>query len=127
ETVQPSVTSFSANVPLPAQVGTSLTWTVSAIGGTPPLQYQFLRSDAGVWRIVQDYSTSNTYAWVPGSGDVGQHAIQVLVRNAGAATWGAQITANFSITGTPLTVTKAGTGSGTVTSTPTGIACGTTC
>ena len=49
-----------------------------------PLQYQFWRLDAGGWNMVQDYSTLSAYTWTPTAADVGPHAIQVWIRNAGS-------------------------------------------
>ena len=68
--------------------GTSLTWTVHALGGAPPIQYQFEQSDGSAWTLVQAYSTNNSYSWTPGLGDMGDHAIRVSVRNAAStAEW----------------------------------------
>jgi len=101
-----SVTGLTADVPLPAVAGTTITWTATATGGIPPLQYEFWRRDRGVWQRVQAYSASNTYTWTPGGGDVGDHVLQVLVRNAGStAAWEAQQMVAFTITGNTPTVT----------------------
>ena len=78
------VANLGADVPLPTTVGTPMTWTATATGGVAPLQYQFWRYSGGAWTMVQDYSSSNTYAWTPGAGDVGYNAIEVWVRSAGS-------------------------------------------
>ena len=93
------VKSLTTTVPLPAAPGTTITWTAGASGGTAgPLEYQFLRRDNGVWNVVRDFSTSNTYSWTPTANDVGEHAVQVVVRSAGAtAPESNKTTGTFSI------------------------------
>jgi hypothetical protein len=34
--------------------------------------------------MVQDYGTSNTFTWTPGSGDTGTYVLQVWVRTVGS-------------------------------------------
>jgi hypothetical protein len=60
-------------------------WTAMATGGLAPLQYQFWRLDGGVWSMVRDWGTSNTFTWRTGLADIGAHALQVLVRSAGSS------------------------------------------
>jgi hypothetical protein len=58
--------------PSPAGTGSSVTFTASpAPGGCPTPEYRFwVRTPAGAWVIVRDYSTSNTFTWA-GSGTAG--------------------------------------------------------
>jgi hypothetical protein len=113
---------FTVNGPAPLSVaitpaarpdvafGTALSWVASPSGGLAPVQYQFWRYDqsgAG-WTMVRDWSTSASYSWTPGAGDVGVHAVQVWARNSGSTArydaYGA--TGMFNVTGPPpLTVT----------------------
>ena len=80
-----TVKSLTSNVSLPAAPGTTIVWTAAASGGTAgPLEYQFWRRDNGLWVMVQNFGTVNTYSWTPSSADVGQHDLQVNVRSAGA-------------------------------------------
>ena len=94
----PTISSLTANVSFPAMVGTPITWTAAASGGSA-LQYRFWRNDSGTWAIVQDYGASNTYSWTPTSNDVGQHAVVVWVKSTGSANsydaW--TVTPNFNI------------------------------
>ena len=94
-----TVTSLTSSVPLPAPVGTPITWTATAAGGVGPLEYQFWRLDASGWQIVQPYGTSSTYTWTPLPGDAGVRALQVWVRSAGstAAYSGWRGTGHFTI------------------------------
>jgi hypothetical protein len=82
----PTVTSLAA-VPAPPQpFGVPIVWTASATGGIAPLQYRFWRYKyaTGAWTMVQDYSTSNTFAWTPTAFDVGTYTLEVWVRNLGS-------------------------------------------
>ena len=104
-----SITSLVASPALPQHSGVTITWTATTTGGIAPLQYRFLRYDKAVarWTIVQEYSTSNTWTWTPATSDVGQHIIEVWVRNAGSTAWDAYLTGPyFSITGTTPTITS---------------------
>jgi hypothetical protein len=77
--------SLTASVALPAQAGTTITWTAAANGGTALLEYQFWRQDGSNWTMVQDYGPLNSYTWITSSGDVGEHQIQALVRSTGSS------------------------------------------
>lgn len=82
-----SITTFKADVALPADPGTTITWTATASGGTAgPLQFKFwrLNQQTGTWSVVQDYSSSNNFTWTPSSADSGSYALQVWVRSAGS-------------------------------------------
>jgi hypothetical protein len=79
--------SLAADVALPSAVNTPITWTAVANGGTKtPLQYRFViyRENVG-WRVLQEYSSSNTLVWTPGPGEAGRYALQVWVRSAGSS------------------------------------------
>jgi hypothetical protein len=70
----------------PALAGAPITWTVDATGGPGALQYQYwlysLARDS--WSMVKDYSTANTFTWMPGPWDAGSYRMQVAVRKAGS-------------------------------------------
>ncbi len=77
------VTSVTPDPTSPVGVGTPVTWTAAASGGTAPLQYQFwVYSSATGWSLLQAYGTSATAAWVPAS--AGTYTVQVWVRSAGS-------------------------------------------
>ncbi len=79
-----TISSITPSPALPVVFGTPITWTVTATGGTAPLQYRFFRYDAGVWNMVKDYSTSNTFSWTPAFADIGQHDLAVWVKSNGS-------------------------------------------
>jgi hypothetical protein len=82
-TVAPPTVTLTANVALPASLGTPITWTATASGGAAPLQYQFMRySDNVGWSVAQPYGSTNTYTWFPPAGN---NALQVWVRNNGSS------------------------------------------
>jgi hypothetical protein len=68
----------------PPAIGRVTTWSVRSTGGIGPVVYQFWRLDADGWHMVQDYSSTATYAWTPTSGDAGAHALQVWAKSAGS-------------------------------------------
>jgi hypothetical protein len=80
-----SVASLQANVPFPVDLNVPVTWTATATGGIGPLQYKFLVTTNGgaSWRVMQDYSTNNTFTWFSPLG-VNMNAVQVWVRSSGA-------------------------------------------
>jgi hypothetical protein len=106
------ISSLTANRSFPAPTGTVLTWTAAASGGSGALEYQYwrYRSSTGVWQVVRDYSTTNTYSWAPSAGEGGSYALQVWVRSVGStATYQAYRSFGyFDIVGAkPLKVTLA--------------------
>ncbi len=98
--VVPTVVSFTPNrAPV---AGHSVTWTATVIGGAGPLQYRFWRQDNGVWSMVRDYDASNQYTWTPSLSDVGAHALQVWVRNAGSTSlYDGYLGIGFDVAATP--------------------------
>ena len=67
----------------PQVVGTTVTWTATATGGTAPLQYKWFVANGGAAAVVaQDWSASTTYAWTPTAAGASQ--VGVWVRSAGA-------------------------------------------
>ena len=78
----PLSVTISGNNIAPIVEGTFVTWTASASGGAPPLQYKFWRYVEGTgWQMAQDWGSDNTYTWAPPAGVV---AVQVWVRNSGS-------------------------------------------
>ncbi len=70
----------------PQNVGTAITVTAQGQGGTGPYEYQFWRSGPGfAWAIVQDYSASNTFTFMPTEADAGNQYFRVRNRTVGAA------------------------------------------
>jgi len=78
----PTLTSSTA---FPVQAGTPITFNASTSGGTGSFEYKFYRYKYGAgWTMVQDYGSSNTYAWTPAPADTGTYVLQVWVRTTGS-------------------------------------------
>jgi hypothetical protein len=74
--------SIASSVPSPQQTGTTITFTANASGGTAPYQYKWWVFN-GVWNVVTNWTTSNTFAWTPTSAS-SVYRVAVWVRNAGS-------------------------------------------
>jgi hypothetical protein len=74
--------SIVPNVASPGAVGTAITFTANASGGTGPYQYKWWIFD-GSWQVVRQWSTDNTLMWTPTSPS-SAYRIGVWVRNAGS-------------------------------------------
>jgi len=94
--VRAQLTSFVSDHESTVSAGTTVTWTATATGTIPPLEYRYeRRDDLGNWSIVQPYGMQATYTWTPTVADIGTNAVRVSVRNAGS-------TADFEDTATLL-------------------------
>ena len=60
-----TVTSLTSDLPPPRVIGTAITFTAAASGGTAPLQYKWWVFDGTTWTVARDWSTANTFRWVP--------------------------------------------------------------
>jgi len=73
--------------PGPGTVGTPMTFTALASGGSGNYQYAFWISGPSTkwaWVAVQAYSPTATYSWTPVAGDVGSNTIAVWAKDAGS-------------------------------------------
>jgi Metallo-peptidase family M12 len=77
-----SVASMTPDVTFPVPASSSVTWTVSATGGTSPYTYKFFVYDGTQWLVGRDWGASNVWTWTPGL--AGTYSFQVWVRNAGS-------------------------------------------
>ena len=60
-----TISSFNANVESPQTLGTGITLTATASGGTGILQTRFSTFDGARWIIIKDYSTVASVSWIP--------------------------------------------------------------
>jgi hypothetical protein len=70
----------------PQRVGTAVTWTALATGGTPPLAYQFFvrrLEDGGGFQVVQPWGPSAAVTLAPTV--AGTYVVAVWVRSAGGS------------------------------------------
>jgi uncharacterized repeat protein (TIGR02543 family) len=76
-----AVTSLTANKANPQPVGTVVTFTATAGGGTgPPYEYRWVHYNGSKWAVGREWSMSNTFTWTPTV--AAKHSIQVWVRSA---------------------------------------------
>lgn len=52
----------------------------SRLGGVPFYKFWLYDVTSGVWRVLRDYTTNNTFIWVTTSADPGRYVVQVWVR-----------------------------------------------
>jgi len=107
-----TLTSFAADKVSPQRVGTTLTFTAAANGGTPPYEYRWYLWNGSTWSLGQPWSAGNTFTWTPSA--TGSYQVQVWVRNNGTTAdtpeaWGGlgvQVTNGVPLTLTSLTANK---------------------
>jgi len=68
----------------PQTAGANVTFTAGGVGGSGNYEYKFWIKAAGIWTVVQDYSTTNTYSWNTTGLTPGTYRAQVYVRNVGS-------------------------------------------
>jgi len=75
---------LSASPASPQNVGTSVTWTATASGGSGTYQYRFWLYSNNSWSIIRPYSTSNTWTWDTSGLPLGTYLVWVEARNNGS-------------------------------------------
>ena len=84
--VPASLTLTSTPSPAVADIGTTITWTATASGGTPPYQYAvFRRKSGGSWIPALDnpsWQSGNVLSWATAAADAGVWEIRIGVRDA---------------------------------------------
>jgi hypothetical protein len=68
----------------PYVVGQTVTWTATGTNAVGPVEYRFWLLSNNQWKMVQDYSSSNVFSWVPTWTDQGPHHLQVWARQFGS-------------------------------------------
>jgi len=69
----------------PQMIGSNITFTAGAAGGSGTYDYKFWIKTAGTWTTVQDYSPTNTWTWHTAGAAAGTYAVQVYVRNSSSS------------------------------------------
>ncbi len=68
----------------PQRTGSQITLTATGSGGTGSLEYAFKMFDAGAWKVVQPYSSTNTWVWDSTGKTATTYSFMVQIRNAGS-------------------------------------------
>jgi hypothetical protein len=76
-----SVTGLTADKTSPQLAGTTITFTAATQGGLAPIQYKWWMFSGASWVLMQNWSTNNTYSWIPTV--TGNFKIAVWVRSSG--------------------------------------------
>jgi hypothetical protein len=72
----------TANKPSPQLIGTPITFTATAAGGTPPYEYQWWVWDGVTWSLLENWTGSASVTWTP-SRAAADGKIAVRVRSSG--------------------------------------------
>jgi hypothetical protein len=89
------VDSLTANRTAPQRLGTTVTFTAVAKGGTAPYQYQWLVYH-GEWVTKQSWSSNSQFVWTPTTAN-SVYKVRVMVRSTSAPTTTASATVDFPI------------------------------
>ena len=104
-----TVTNLAADKPSPQSLGLAVLFTAAASGGTAPLQFKWWVFDGSVWSVAQDWSTSNSFNWIPAAG--GDYIIGVWARSNGNTADAAENNAigvlNFAVTAPAVSLVHA--------------------
>ncbi len=98
-----SISSLSSNLASPRVVGTTVSFSAVASGGTAPYQFKWWVFDGSAWRIGQDWSTNATFNWLPTT--PGDYQVAVWGRNNGVTANASQALAQVAYTITATTPT----------------------
>ncbi|MFN7917675.1 MAG: S8 family serine peptidase [Vicinamibacterales bacterium] len=71
---------IAANKTAPQNAGTTITFTATPTGGVAPYQYRFAVWNGSAWTVTA-WSSSNQYAWTPGSANSG-YKVEARARSA---------------------------------------------
>jgi hypothetical protein len=105
-----SISSLSSNVASPQVIGTAISFSAVATGGTAPYQFKWWVSDGSAWRVAQDWGTNATFNWAPTM--PGDYLVAVWARNNGVNVNASQALAQvaYKITSTapvaPLSISR---------------------
>jgi Concanavalin A-like lectin/glucanases superfamily/Fibronectin type III domain len=76
-----TVTNLTANRASPQPPGTTITFSATASGGTPPYQYKWWIITGSTQTVGSNWSTNSTFAWTPTVANA-NYTIRVWARNA---------------------------------------------
>src|SRR5690606_26617891 len=77
-----SSVALSADRTAPQPAGTTINWTATPTGGTPPYEYRRFTYDGTSWTAATNWGGVNTFAWTPAQANANA-TVSVWVRSAG--------------------------------------------
>jgi hypothetical protein len=89
------VDSLTANRTAPQRIGTTVTFTAVAAGGTAPYQYQWQEYN-GEWATKQSWSSNSQFVWTPTTAN-SVYKVRVMVRSTSAPATTASAIVDFPI------------------------------
>ena len=104
-TAKLSAVTLGADKIAPQPVGTTIQFTAVANGGAAPLQYKWLMHNGTTWKVIGEWSTSNTFNWTPVAWNP-QARVGVWVRSAGNTVDAGEVTASIDYPVSPPTATS---------------------
>ncbi|MHB8708787.1 MAG: hypothetical protein ACYC9I_07920, partial [Desulfuromonadales bacterium] len=83
----------------PSPVGTAVTFTAAASGGSGSYEYKFFyKNPAGVWVTAQNYAPAATWTWATTGLAAGTYQVVVHARNVGStAAYEAYTSLNYAL------------------------------
>jgi len=112
----PTIEAMSPDLPGPQNAGSIITWTAAASDPERDrISYQYWLkgpSTSNAWRMVRDWSGSNTWIWSTGPRDAGDYTVYVYVRDGKHASilgYDAALSAGYKLL-PPLSTRKLTTG-----------------
>jgi len=78
-----TLTNLYSNIFSPQIVGTSVTFSATAVGGKAPYQFKWLLSSGAGWTPVQDWSANSSFTWTPSAAG-SSYSVGVWARSAGS-------------------------------------------
>jgi hypothetical protein len=104
-TVRPPIASggLTADRVAPQLVGTPITFTAAATGGTTPYQYRWWLHDGTSWQLLRDWTTSASFTWTPATAN-SNYLAHVWIKDANSTAAMSDVTASmkFPIADGPL-------------------------
>jgi hypothetical protein len=80
-----SVVNLTADRPSPQPVGTTITFSATANGGTPPYQFKWWIVNGATQSVGSNWSTNSNFAWTPTVASP-SYTVRVWARNASSTT-----------------------------------------
>src|SRR5206468_3039080 len=96
------LTGVTADKTPPQVAGTTITFTASATGGTPPYQFKWWVYDGPTWKLDQHWSATPTFTWTPSAANAAAQLSTWMRSSANlTATYASSTLSRFATTPPP--------------------------